>query len=228
MSMSAIASSYGQNASKYYQQLSSGKKINSASDNAAGLAIAEKQKATITQARVNAQNMKSYQDRANVADAAMSGMTEYAQDNSALSIRAMNGTMSSSDLGAIANQMSQNSAGASGLAATKFNEGNAVSSEAADSLNQSFDLSSIDSALASINSARSTNGAESNGYAYSSAVSENSAANLSSALSSLTDTDMAEASSALKREQTIDSFKVRMQKDMMEQEAQKQNINMFV
>lgn len=226
MSISAIASGYGQGAAKYYQQIASGKKINSAADNAANLAISEKQKAAIAQAQGNSNNMKSYVNAANVADAAYSGMSDYVQDMNVQSIRAMNGTMSQSDLSAISAQMSQYSEGISSLANTTYNESSVVDEGAVSAATASFDLSSIDSAVASLNSARSANGAATNGYAYSSAVSDITAENLTASVSSMTDTDMAEAVTALKREQTLDTYKVELQKKMTEDEVNK-NMALF-
>ncbi|MCR5641334.1 MAG: hypothetical protein K6G04_08290 [Lachnospiraceae bacterium] len=220
MNLSAIGSSSNSKASQYYKQLSSGKKINSAADDAAGLAIAEKQKAAVTQAKVSTQNYQRYQDKANVADSAMSGMTDYLQDMNANSIRAMNGLMSESDLAAIQQVNDQFAEGISQLGDTTYNEMPAIEGDAISSATpQNFDLSSIDSALASLNTSRSQVGAESNGYAYAAAVTANTAENLTASVSRLEDADMAEAVSGLKKEQTLEDFRVQMQKKEQDDQA---------
>lgn len=88
MSISSISSSQGlyQN----YRQLSSGKRINSAADDAAGLAIAEK---LLTQSNgydVGRRNAATSQDMVNVADGGLSTITESLQRMRELGVQASN------------------------------------------------------------------------------------------------------------------------------------------
>ena len=80
-----------------YNQLSSGKRINRAADDAAGLAIAQKLLQHETGLNVGAQNAKEGMGAFNVADGALGGIMDYLQRIDELSIRSMNGLYSDSD-----------------------------------------------------------------------------------------------------------------------------------
>lgn len=89
------------------QRLSSGLRINSAADDAAGLAISEKLDAQVrglNQAAMNSQNGISM---AQTADGAMNSMENMIQRMRELSVEASNGTMSTSDLGAVNTELQQ-------------------------------------------------------------------------------------------------------------------------
>ena len=83
--------------SNIYSQLSSGKRINTAADDASGLAIAQKLKKQETGLSVGAQNIKDGIGALNIADGAMDGMMDHLQRIRELGLRAMNGTYSASD-----------------------------------------------------------------------------------------------------------------------------------
>ena len=80
-----------------YSHLSSGKRINSAADDASGLAIAKKMQWQETGLSVGAQNAKAGIGVLNVADGALSGVTDYLQRIRELALKSMNGTNSASD-----------------------------------------------------------------------------------------------------------------------------------
>ncbi len=87
MSISSIGS---QNLYQNYQQLSSGKRINSAKDDPAGLAIAEK---LLTQSNgydVGRRNAATSQDMVNVADGGLSSITDSLQRIRELGVQASN------------------------------------------------------------------------------------------------------------------------------------------
>ena len=87
MSISSIGS---QNLYQNYQQLSSGKRINSAKDDPAGLAIAEK---LLTQSNgydVGRRNAATSQDMVNVADGGLSSITDSLQRIRELRVQASN------------------------------------------------------------------------------------------------------------------------------------------
>ena len=83
--------------SNIYSQLSSGKRINTAADDASGLAIAQKLKKQETGLSVGAQNIQDGIGALNIADGAMDGMMDHLQRIRELGLRAMNGTYSASD-----------------------------------------------------------------------------------------------------------------------------------
>ncbi|MCR4902564.1 MAG: hypothetical protein K6A23_06880 [Butyrivibrio sp.] len=228
MSVSAIASGYGSGAATYMQQIASGKKINSAADNSAGLAIAQRLQQSSTTAKVSSNNYQDQINKNNVADSVYSGMNDYMQEINAQSVRSQNGLLSSSDQQSIADYVGQLSQGMNQLAETTYNGQSLVSSSAVSGISgANFDLSSIDSAVASLSSAQSANGAATNGLEYASAVADTQYANETAALSGISDTDIADAVTGLSRENTLDQTKVMLQKQMMEDEQQK-NMALFV
>jgi len=227
MSVSAIASGNGTGAAKYMQQIASGKKINSAADNSAGLAIAQKLRKSATTAKVSSNNYQDQINKNNVADSVYSGMSDYLQDMNVQAVKAQNGTLSSSDRQSISDYVGQLSQGMNQLAETTYNGQSLVSSSTAALGSTNFDLSSIDSAVASLSAARSQNGAQTNGLEYASAVADVEYENETAALSSIEDTDMAEAATGLARENTLDATRVSLQKQFMENEEQ-QNLALFV
>ena len=93
--MSAMTISQGIYGS--YSHIASGKRINSAADDAAGLAIAQKMQREETGLSVGAQNAKAGIGALNVADGALDGVTDYLQRIRELAIRSMNGLNSADD-----------------------------------------------------------------------------------------------------------------------------------
>ena len=94
MSINAISSRAGND---IYSQLSSGKRINKAADDAAGLAIGQKIHREENGLTVGAQNAKEGMGYLNVADGALDGITDYLQRMRELGLKAMNGLYSDSD-----------------------------------------------------------------------------------------------------------------------------------
>lgn len=93
------------------QRLSSGLRINSARDDAAGLAIAVRLSAQLGGSAQAARNVNDGISLVNTADAALSGVTDSLQRIRELAVQANNSTNSASDLQAIqaeVNQLSQN------------------------------------------------------------------------------------------------------------------------
>lgn len=108
---------------KSYSQLSSGKRINSAADDAAGLAIAKKMQREETGLSVGAENAKAGIGALNVADGALGGMTDYLQRIRDLALRSMNGLNSAEDKQIYQNEIDQLKQGIQSLAKnTSFNE----------------------------------------------------------------------------------------------------------
>ena len=83
-----------------YQSLASGKKINSAADDAAGLAIAQKLNSQTNGYDVGYRNAGTSQDMLNVADGALGSITENLQRIRELSVQASNGLYTDADRGA--------------------------------------------------------------------------------------------------------------------------------
>ncbi len=91
-----------------YESLSSGLRINSAADDAAGLSIVEKENAQVTGLNVGANNMASAKDALNIADGALESVNDYLQRIRELAVGASNtATISDSDRVAMQAEVSQ-------------------------------------------------------------------------------------------------------------------------
>lgn len=106
-----------------YSHLSSGKRINTAKDDAAGLAIAQKMKTQETGYNVGAENAGMAIGASNVAEGALGGMSDYLQRIRELAVKSMNGINSDEDKQIYQKEIDQLKQGIEGLARnTSFNE----------------------------------------------------------------------------------------------------------
>lgn len=106
-----------------YSHLASGKRINTAKDDAAGLAIAQKMLTEETGLKVGAENASMGVGVSNVAEGALSGMADYLQRIRELAVRSMNGLNSDADKQIYQEEIDQLKQGIEGLARdTSFNE----------------------------------------------------------------------------------------------------------
>ena len=106
-----------------YTHLSSGKRINTAKDDAAGLAIANKMKVQEAGLKAGAENAGMAIGAANVAEGALGGMSDYLQRIRELAVRSMNGLNSNADKQIYQKEIDQLKQGIEGLARdTSFNE----------------------------------------------------------------------------------------------------------
>ncbi len=205
-----------------YGKIASGNKLPTAADGAAELAINEKMEAQQRTAKVNERNGREVIDKLNISDGVLDGVSDYLQDIRQNAIYSKNGTLSDSDRGDIANVNSQLMKGI----------GERLSSSQMESLGLSNidinDVDALDQAIANVNNARGEVGAVTNGMEHN--VSYNSIAreNLLSAQSSIADTDVAQEITELKKNQTLDAYRLQMQKKQQEDEAQKSNMNVML
>ncbi|MBQ4282644.1 MAG: flagellin [Lachnospira sp.] len=121
-----ISSINSQNIYTNYQQLASGKRINSAADDAAGLAIAKKLETQGNGYDVGKDNAATAQDMINVADGALGSITDYLQRIRELSVQASNTAVyGNSEIGAIQAEIDQLKQGIKDVAGTtQFNTKN--------------------------------------------------------------------------------------------------------
>lgn len=245
MGISSISS---QNIYRDYQSLSSGKRINSAADDAAGLAIAKKLETQSNGYDVGSRNAGTSQDMTRVADGALESITNDLQRIRELSVQASNGLYTASDKGVIQAEIDQLKQSISDTASqTQFNtmnllDGTMGSSHVAGGPNGTgmevsmpnttlealgiadydvtgdFDLSAIDKALETVNSARSTLGASSNQLDYMMAYNANASYNTTASQSKIEDLDYPQAVSELKKKQLLATFSIMMQKKQTENE----------
>ncbi|MFQ9933135.1 MAG: flagellin [Lachnospiraceae bacterium] len=91
-----------------YESLASGKRINSGADDAAGLAIAEKENIQIRGYEAGRNNMASAKDAINIADGALGSINDYLQRIRELAVAASNtATVSDSDREAMQKEVAQ-------------------------------------------------------------------------------------------------------------------------
>lgn len=96
------------NTSQYYQRLSSGKKINSAADNAAGLAIVQKLLSQEKGLNMGTRNAGTASDMLKVSDGALSSITDSLQRMRELGVQAGNSAIYGNDeLSAIQQEIDQ-------------------------------------------------------------------------------------------------------------------------
>ena len=202
-----------------YGKIASGNKLQKAADGASELAISQKMETQIRTQEALAQNAAMDQAYQNIKDSGLAGMADYAQGINELSIRQMNGTMSASDKMAIQNQIDQYSAGIGDMTAqTKYNESYVLSD---------FNVSGTPSDMISqVTSARSSVGAQTNGLEHSLRSSQVSAENTTAAKSRIGDTDIAKASSQLKKQQVLRDYQTMMQKKR-EEDKKNQTLGLF-
>jgi flagellin len=240
MSISSITS--GQSLYSNYQALSSGKQISSAADDAAGLAVANQMESQSNSYDVGSRNAGTSQDMVKIADGALSSITDNLQRIRELSIQASNGLYTDSDRAAIQAEVDQLKQSISDTASqTQFNtmnllDGTMGTSHVATSPDGSgmeismpdstlkalgiedydvtgdFDISVIDKALDTINSARSSLGATSNVLDSVMAYNSNASYNLTASRSRIEDLDYPQAVSDLKKKQLLNTFSLMMQK----------------
>ena len=121
--MSYIARQNNRNLGRSFQKVASGKRINSAADDAAGLAIAQKLLKQTNGLSAGVYNARTSQNMINVAEGALGSVSDMLQRVNELSVQAANGTNSSSDRGAIQAEIDQLTQEIDRVSATtKFNE----------------------------------------------------------------------------------------------------------
>lgn len=106
----------GKNQEKNNERLSSGKRINSAADDAAGLAIAKKMEALIAGIGKGVNNTYDMQNALNTADGSLGNIGGSLQRVRELSLQASNGLLTDSDKQIIQNEIEQTLAGINDMA----------------------------------------------------------------------------------------------------------------
>lgn len=231
-----------------YAQLSSGKRINSAADDASGLAIANKLEKEERGLNAGTENAKDGISLANVADGALDQINDSLQRIYELSVSASSGIKTDSDKAAIQNEVSQLLDGIQSVAkGTEFNtmkildgsmadvalatkpDGSGQSIQMYNSTLESlgidgydvtgdFDINRITDAIAKVSDARSGIGAMTNGLESTIHYNNITAENTLSAKSSLEDLDMPKAISEMKKQQTLNQYQMMMQKKQQDDE----------
>ena len=244
--MRDISGIYSQNS---YVALSSGYRINSAADNAAGLAISEK---LLTQEKgyhVGLENAQNGQSLLNVADGALSGIQDSLQKIRELSVKSMNGLYGDDERRAIQWEIDGLKQSIQDVAkGTTFNtmklldgsmadidlatnpQGGGLSIELVNSTLESlgiedydvtkdFDFAAIDNAIETISGARSKIGAQTNALTHTIIFNNFSSYNLASANSGIKDTNYGEEIIKKNRDEALQQYRIFGMKSKMNSDA---------
>ena len=231
-----------------YSQIASGKRINSAADDASGLTIAQKMNTQETGLNVGSDNAKDGKSLLNVADGALSQIEDSLQRIYELGVKASSGLNTGEELGAIQSEVDQLLSDIEGIAkGTEFNtmkildgsmadidlatkpDGTGqkiqmVSSTLADlgiegfNVTNGVDLDKITNAISKVSESRSSMGAQTNALESAIRYNDYAAENTLSSRSRLEDLDMAKAISEQKKQETLNQYQIMMQKKREEQE----------
>ena len=232
-----------QNAQRNRQQIASGKKVNTAADNAAALQIIQKMASQSNGYDMGTRNAATSQDMINVADGSLSTVTDSLQRIRELSIQASNTAVyGSDDLESIQQEIDQLKSSISDAANnTQFNRMNILDGSMGKShvasapdgsgmdidmpnavlsslgiadfdVTKDFDISTIDSAIEKVSSARSSLGATSNRLDYTMNFNSYASYNITASRSRLEDLDYAQAISDMKKNDLLQEYRIMMQK----------------
>lgn len=241
MSISTINSSF--------QNLSTGVRINSAADDAAGLAISQKLLTQTNGYDMGTRNAEDGQSMANVAEGGLAGISDSLTRMYELAVQSKNGTYTDDDRAIIQTEIEQLKGTIVDQARnTQFNKMKLLDGSMADvklatdpqgngmtmqmqnatlenlgiadfDVTGDFDLGSLESAMDKVSSARSSLGATSNRLDYTINSNTNTSINLTAANSRILDTDYAEETSKLKTQQVLQQYKYFMQNAKMKQQS---------
>lgn len=244
--MSEISGISGQ--SNMYSQIASGKRINSAADDAAGLTIAQKMNSQETGLNVGSDNAKDGRSLLNVADGALAQIGDNLQRIYELGMKASNGLNTGEELGAIQSEVDQLLSDIEGIAkGTEFNTMKILDGSMADinlatkpdgtgqkiqmvsstlsdlgiegfDVTKGFDLGKITDAISKVSESRSRMGAQTNALESAIRYNDYAAENTLASRSRLEDLDMAKAISEQKKQETLNQYQLMMQKKRQEQE----------
>ncbi|MBR2409157.1 MAG: flagellin [Lachnospiraceae bacterium] len=243
MSVSAIQSQ------RLFTSLAGGKRINSAADDAAGLAISEKLLAQTNGYAVGTNNAADGMNLMNVADGALSTIQDSLQRIRELAVQAGNGIYSSSDKELIQMEIDGLKQSVQDAArGTEFNTMKLLDGSMADlslatnpsggglkiqmenstldslgiadfNVTGKFSLDSIDNAIKAVSKARSRLGAKTNALGHTINYNENAGLNLMAANSRIRDTDYGLAVTNKNREDILSRYRIFAMKAQMNNHA---------
>ena len=228
------------------QQLSSGRRINSAADDAAGLAISEKMEAQARGWEQGAENAKDMQNLLRTAEGGLNNIADALNRIRELSIQAKNDTNTDFERGLMQNEVDQLLSFIQDAAkGTQFNtmsllDGSFADKNAATSpsgtgmtitlqdstlitlgvdgydLTGDFDISRIDAALDAVNQARANIGASYNRLEHTINANDIAHLNQVQAQSRIADADMAKSITDQNRAQILQQYQIFSQKEQMQ------------
>ena len=229
MAISGIGAN-GSISNNVYTQLSSGNRINTAADDAAGLSIATKTQSQINTSDAQSENITAYQSASNIKDGGYAGVTDNLHRMYELGIKASNGLLGEDERSAIQQEIEGLKSGIDEIVKNStYNEKGQLdgltdqlsSIRNFDVTSGNFNLKDIEDALKSVSGSRSQNGAEMNGYEHAQSYNKLASYNSTAALSRLSDTDYGQTATKLKQQETLNTYQIMAQKRQQEDEQKK-------
>lgn len=238
-----------QSTNNYYKILSTGKRVNSAADDAAGLAISEKLNSQTNGYNKGTQNALDAKSLLSTAEGGLSTISGNLQRMRELALQASNAVYTASDKKYIQDEIDELKKGISdSINNSSFNTKNLLDGSAGNlhfavspdgsgydkslgnavleslgiadfDVTKDFNLSDIDDALDTVASLRSDIGATENRIDYTISSNSISSMNLQSANSGIVDADMAGTVSDMKKSEVLNHYKLFMQKKAQEDKS---------
>ena len=232
-----------------YGKIASGKRIQTAADDAAGLAISNKLKRNQNGLDVGASNIKDGIGAANIKDGALGSMQDSLQRIRELSLKASNGLYGDDEKQMIQKEVDQLLHGIQYTAtATRFNEMKLLDGSMADmeiasnpdgtgikiqmenlslkglglegyNVTGNFDLGAIDAAMKKINDARSSTGASTNALEHAYNYNTGASYNLLSSRSRIEDLDIPKAVSEQQKSKLLGDYRMGMLRKKMQNDT---------
>ncbi len=237
------------NTNSLYGKIASGKRIQTAADDAAGLAISNKLKRNQNGLDVGASNIKDGIGAANIKDGALGSMQDSLQRIRELSLKASNGLYGDDEKQMIQKEVDQLLHGIQYTAtATQFNEMKLLDGSMADmeiasnpdgtgikiqmenlslkglglegyNVTGNFDLGAIDAAMKKINDARSSTGASTNALEHAYNYNTGASYNLLSSRSRIEDLDIPKAVSEQQKSKLLGDYRMGMLRRKMQNDT---------
>ena len=235
------------NLTQNYERLSSLQRINSASDDAAGLAISQRMEAQTGGIEQGSKNAADMQNLVNTADGVLCSIHDNLNRMRELSVQASNGILSSSnreiiqkEIGQIkeeiGEQVKNTEFNTQKLIDGSFSDKNVASNASGKGMQMSientglaelgikdfdvtgnFDISDIDYAIDKVSSARGQLGAQSNRLEHTMNSNQVAAENQRAARSRIVDLNVGKEVTAKNTNQILQSYRIAMQQSEMEQ-----------
>lgn len=251
MTINSIAQSQMQS---NFQKLSTGFQINSAKDNPANMAISEKILAEVKGLEQGMRNTEYMNDLVNTAEGGLSTVSASLDRVRELTLQASNGILNDSDRQLIQNEIGEILDGIDDqVSNVQYNGQNLLDGSFTDKNTASYsdgtgqqisipsvsveglglsgfdvtknpDLKALDSALATVSSARANLGAVSNRLGHTYTSNAVTSLNLAASRSKLVDTDMAKVSSDVEKSKLLEEYQAKMQKKKQEEEKNKVSV----
>lgn len=191
-----------------YRAMSSGNRINSAADDAAGLAISEKMKLQSTAYTRQNANARDEQNQLNIQDGKLATTTSALQRMYELGLQASNGTYGAQEKRTLQAEVDQlkDFIGSDKLAELGLTDYDVTANP---------DLSAVKDAVNAVSSARGDIGAKYNGLSRQISARDIANENLTDSLSQIADLDYGAMINRVNTEQTLFQMRLMMQKNQM-------------